>query len=138
MKEGAFLLVAAKRYWKYALWLTAGLSLLALLALNVVFLPIRVEHILVAVAFSLLSSACMAMLVRRAVNARKVPLGEFLVYATLRLLVVIAIIVAYMMMTGERGMRLLPFVGVMSAYFIVLDVLDATFLVKLQKELESA
>ena len=61
-----------------------------------------------------------------------------LVYATLRLLVVIAIIVAYMMMTGERGMRLLPFVGVMSAYFIVLDVLDATFLVKLQKELESA
>lgn len=138
MKEGAFLLVAAKRYWKYALWLTAGLSLLALLALNVVFLPIRVDHILVAVAFSLLSSACMAMLVQRAVNARKVPLGEFLVYATLRLLVVIAIIVAYMMMTGERGMRLLPFVGVMSAFFIVLDVLDAAFLVKLQKELESA
>ena len=138
MTEGVFLNGAARRYWKYALWLTAGVTLLALLTINVASFSIRVEHFVVAVAYSLLSSAWMSALVGKATKERKMPMGQFLFYGVVRLLVALALIVVYMLVTGLRGRLLLPFVGLLSLYFIVIDVLDAAFLVKLQKELEKA
>ena len=66
------------------------------------------------------------------------PMGQFLIYGVVRLLVALALIVVYMLVSGLRGRLLLPFVGLLSLYFIVIDVLDAAFLVKLQKELEKA
>ena len=131
MTEGVFLNGAARRYWKFALWLTAGVTLLALLTINVASFSIRVEHFVVAVAYSLLSSAWMSALVGKATKERKMPMGQFMIYGLVRLLVALALIVVYMLVTGLRGRLLLPFVGLLSLYFIVIDVLDAAFLVKL-------
>lgn len=135
MREG-FLDVAARQYWKHALWLTAGISLIALLAVNVMYAPVYITHILVAVLFSLLSGCAMAMVIKRVATLRKPCMGAFLAYALLRLFAACAIIAVYMMVTGLRGKELLPFVILLAVYFILLDALDAWYMVRVQKELE--
>ena len=134
MREG-FLDVASRQYWKHALWLTAGITLIALLAANVMYAPVNITHIVVAVLFSLLSGCAMAMVIKRVATQRKPCMGSFLTYAVLRIFVACAIIAAYMMVTGLRGRELLPFVILLAVYFILLDVLDAWYMVRVQKEL---
>lgn len=134
--SGGFLDVASRLYWKHALWLTAGITLIALLAANVMYTPVDITHIVVAVLFSLLSGCAMAMVIKRVTTLRKPCLGTFLIYAILRIFVACAIIAAYMMVTGQRGRELLPFVIVLAVYFILLDALDAWYMVKVQKALE--
>jgi len=138
MTRGESRPTAASRYWKYALWLTATLTLLALMAIQMAWLPIQIGHITVAVAFSLLSSACMCLLIGKATRQGRLPIGPLLAYALGRLLVAVALILGYMLGTHARGMQLLPFVGVLVVFFIVIDVLDAAFLVKLQKTLDKS
>lgn len=134
--SGGFLDVASRLYWKHALWLTAGITLVALLAANVMNTPVDITHIAVAVLFSLLSGCAMAMVIKRVTTLRKPCLGTFLIYAIMRILVACAIIAAYMMVTGQRGRELLPFVVVLAVYFILLDALDAWYMVRVQKALE--
>ena len=134
--SGGFLDVASRLYWKHALWLTAGITLVALLASNVMYTPVDITHIAVAVLFSLLSGCAMAMVIKRVTTLRKPCLGTFLIYAIMRIFVACAIIAAYMMVTGQRGRELLPFVIVLAVYFILLDALDAWYMVRVQKALE--
>ena len=133
-----FLRDAPGQYWQRALWLITGLTLVALLLLNTFYWPIKVEELALAVAFSLLSSGVMTLILRkvRSSGPSKMP-GSFMAYAFVRLLAAIAVIVGYMLITGLRKTQLLPFVIVFSVYFIVIDVLDAVYLLKVQKALRS-
>ncbi|MBO4849733.1 MAG: hypothetical protein J5529_02390 [Prevotella sp.] len=124
-----------KAYWKSALWLTAGITLLALLAINTYFLNAKVEHLVAGVAFSLLSAACFTGLLKKVTGENAMTLTPFLVYATARLLTAVAVIGAYMVFTGLRGRALLPFVLVFSTYFILLDALDAWFMMKAVRDI---
>ena len=135
--SAGFLDVASRQYWKHALWLTAGITLIALLAANVMYAPVDISSVMVAVLFSLLSGGAMEMVIKHVAKQRKPCLGTFLTYATLRIVVALALIAGYMMVTGLRGRQLLPFVILLSVYFILLDALDAWYMVRVQKVLES-
>lgn len=119
-----------KAYWKGALWLTAGITLVALVGINTYIISAKVEHLAVGVAFSLLSSACFTGLLKRETARGSITLAPFLTYATARLLAALAVIGAFMALSGLRGRELLPFVIVFSIYFILTDALDALFMVK--------
>lgn len=135
--SGDFVPEAASRYWKHSLWLTVGITLLALLGLNVLYATAYAGIITVAVLFSLLSAVAMTGVLRRVAATRQPCIGAFLAYALLRLAAALACIVGYMMVTGLRGSQLLPFVIVLSAYFILLDALDAWYMVRIQKALRN-
>ena len=114
-----------KAYWKGALWLTAGITLVALVGINTYIISAKVEHLAVGVAFSLLTG-----LLKRETARGSITLAPFLTYATARLLAALAVIGAFMALSGLRGRELLPFVIVFSIYFILTDALDALFMVK--------
>lgn len=119
-----------KAYWMSALWLTAGITLLALVGINTYIISAKVEHLAVGVAFSLLSSACFTGLLKRETAGDSIRLAPFLTYATARLLAALAVIGAFMALSGLRGRELLPFVIVFFTYFILTDALDALYMVK--------
>ncbi|MBR7054551.1 MAG: hypothetical protein IKI26_07315 [Prevotella sp.] len=123
-----------KAYWKSAIWLMAGISLLTLFAMQIWSLQVKVEHICIGVVFSLLFSICFTLLLNKmegngGANAMRV----FLAYATARLLSALAVIASFMALTGQRGRQMMPFVLLFATYFILLDALDAAYMVKVMK-----
>ena len=138
MTTAESLATAPRRYWKYALWTTVGITLAVLLLDNVLFLPVEVSHIITAVVFSLVSALAMKVAIRQAVDSEgRKAMKAFFAYAVARLLVAVALIAGYMAVTGVRGRALLPFVIVLSVYYLVLDVLDAVSMTRVLKALES-
>jgi predicted ferric reductase len=132
-----FLKHAPWTYWQYSLWLIAGLTLVALLLSNTLYWPVKAVELVVTVVFSLLSSAAMALTMRKMLDTgRRSILGAFSAYAALRFLAAIAVIVGYMLITGARRQQLLPFVILFSVFFVILDALDAVYMVKVQRVLE--
>lgn len=128
---------APGQYWQRALWLIAGLTLVTLLLLNTFYWPVKVEELALVVAFSLLCSGVLTLILRKVLSSRRSSvLGVFMTYASVRLLAAIAVFVGYMLITGLRKTQLLPFAILFSVYFIVLDVLDAIFMIKVQRSLE--
>ena len=123
-----------KAYWKRAIWLMAGITLLTLFAMQIWFLQVKVEHIAITVAFSMLFSIWFTLLLKKKEgDGSSNSMREFLLYATARLLAAVAIIASYMALTGLRGRQMLPFVLLFATYFILLDALDAVYMVKVTK-----
>lgn len=136
MRKGDWVEMAHKSYWKYALWIIAGISLLALFAINTFLPEVKVEHIVVSVVFSLVFCAWFSAILRKMLMAKGNPKLPFLVYTTMRALMAIAVVGGYMAYTGVRGRGLLVFALLFSVYFILLDVLDAVFMLKVFKTLQ--
>ena len=137
MRKGSFSENAAGFYWKHALWITAAVTLLMLLAENVFFVGIDVTQVALAVAFALVSSAVMAWMIKRLVKKDSPkPIQEFLTFASLKLAAALALIAGYMITTGLRGAKLLPFAVTLTVYFLLLDALDAFYMVKVQRMIQ--
>ena len=127
----------AHRYWTYSLWLVAGVTLLALLAHNVVLFQLDVMHVFISVLFALLSSVALLMVLKSVLGSKSPRLMKaFFVFSNVRLLAAILLIVGYAWVSHLSGKELLPFVIVLSVYFILQDVLDTLFVVKLHKSME--
>ena len=138
MRKGSFSDNAAGLYWKHALWITAAVTLLMLLAENVFFVGVDVTHVTLAVAFSLLASAMMAWMIKRLVKSDSPkPAKEFLTYSTLKLAAALALIAGYMIITGQKGAKLMPFAVTLAVYYFLLDALDAVYLVKVQRMIQN-
>ena len=60
----------AHRYWTYSLWLVAGVTLLALLAYNVVLFQLDVMHVFISVLFALLSSVALLMVLKSVLGSK--------------------------------------------------------------------
>ena len=123
-----------KAYWKRAIWLMAGITLMTLFAMQTWLLQVKAEHIAIGVLFSMLFSIWFTLLLKKVEgNGGNNAMSAFLVYATARLLSAVAIIAAYMALTGQRGRQMMPFILLFATYFILLDVLDAVYMVKVTK-----
>ena len=134
MKQGCRAGTCHKAYWKMAIWLMAGITLLTLFAMQVWLIEVKVEHIFIGVVFSLLFSIWFTLLLKKVEgNGGNNAMRAFLVYATVRLLSAVAIIAAYMAITGLRGRQMIPFILLFAVYFILLDALDAVYMVKVMK-----
>ena len=122
------------RYWTYSLWLVAGVTLLALLAHNVGLFQLDVTHIFISVLFALSSSVAL-LLVLRSILVSKHPrlMKSFFIFSNIRLLAALLLIVGYAKFSHFGGRELLPFVIVLSVYFILQDVLDTLFVMRLRK-----
>ena len=138
MTTAESLATAPRRYWKYALWTTVGITLVILLLTNALHLPVEVSQIVIGAVFALISALAMTATVRHAVALGGTrSMKAFFVYAVARLLAAIVFIAGYMIVTGARGRALLPFVIVLCIYYLALDVLDAVFMVRVLKALEN-
>lgn len=127
----------AHRYWTYSLWLVAGVTLLALLAHNVVLFQLDVMHVFISVLFALLSSVALLMVLKSVLGSKSPRLMKaFFIFSNVKLLAAILLIVGYAWVSHLSGKELLPFVIVLSVYFILQDVLDTLFVVKLHKSME--
>lgn len=125
-----------KAYWKKAIWLMAGITLLTLFAIQIWHLQVQVEHIAIAVAFSLVFCIWYTLLLKKLEgNGGNNAMRAFMLYVTIRLLAAIAIIGAYMVLTGLRGRQMMPFILLFAIYFLILDALDAIYMVKVTKSL---
>ena len=137
MRNGSFSENAAGLYWKHALWITAAVTLLMLLAENVFFVGIDVTQVALAVAFALVSSAVMAWMIGRLTKSDSPkPIQSFLTFASLKLAAAVVLIAGYMITTGLRGSKLLPFAVTLTVYFLLLDALDAFYMVKVQRMIQ--
>ena len=134
LKVGSPIASITHRYWTYSLWLVAGVSLLALLAHNVVLFQLDVTHIFISVLFALSSSVAL-LLVLRSVLVSKHPrlMKSFFIFSNIRLVAALLLIMGYARFSHLGGKDLLPFVIVLSVYFILQDVLDTLFVVRLRK-----
>ncbi len=134
MKKGCRAGTCHKAYWKRAIWLMAGITLMTLFAMQVWLIQVKVEHITIGVLFSLLFSIWFTLLLRKMEgNGGNNAMRVFLLYATARLFSAVAVIAAYMALTGLRGRQMIPFVLLFATYFILLDALDAVYMVKVTK-----
>lgn len=123
-----------KAYWKMAIWLMAGITLLTLFAMQIWHIEVKVEHIFIGVLFSLLFSTWFTLLLKKVeVNGGNNAMRTFLVYATVRLFSAVVVIAAYMALTRLRGTQMIPFILLFTVYFILLDALDAFYMVKVMK-----
>jgi hypothetical protein len=112
----------------------AGITLMTLFAMQTWLLQVKAEHIAIGVLFSMLFSIWFTLLLKKVEgNGGNNAMRAFLVYATARLLSAVAIIAAYMALTGQRGRQMMPFILLFATYFILLDVLDAVYMVKVTK-----
>ena len=134
MKIDGFLETAHKRYWKVALWVNAAITMVVLLAFNLFYLTAFVDALLLSVAFSLLFSAVYAVVLRRvSTRGNEVSIRSFMTYAVIRLLAAIALIGGYVMVKEGTAREMMPALLVFCAYFILLDAVDAYYMVKMQK-----
>ncbi len=132
-----FLARAPHRYWTYSLWLVAGLTLLALLAYNAVFVQLDVTHVFIVVLFSLLSSVALSLTLKSVIaSAQPRLMKAFFVFSNIRLLAAAALILGYAYCNGSYGKDLLPFVIVFSVYFFLQEVFDTLFVLRLRKKVE--
>ncbi len=112
----------------------AGITLATLFAMQVWLIQVKVEHITIGVLFSLLFSIWFTLLLRKMEgNSGNNAMRVFLLYAAARLFSAVAVIAAYMALTGLRGRQMIPFVLLFATYFILLDALDAVYMVKVTK-----
>ena len=132
-----FLARAPHRYWTYSLWLIAGFTLVALIAYNVFFVQLNVTHICIVVLFSQISSMSLSMTLKHVLASEQPRLMRaFFIFSNIRLLAAIFLIVGYALLSQQRGKELLPFVITLSVYFILQDVLDTLFVVRLRNKVE--
>ena len=132
-----FLARAPHRYWTYSLWLIAGLTLVALIAYNVFFVQLNVTHVFIVVLFALLSSVALSLTLKHVLASEQPRLMRaFFIFSNIRLLAAIFLIVGYALLSQQRGKELLPFVITLSVYFILQDVLDTLFVVRLRNKVE--
>ena len=126
-----FLARAPHRYWTYSLWLIAGLTLVALIAYNVFFVQLNVTHVFIVVLFALLSSVVLSLTLKHVLASEQPRLMRaFFIFSNIRL------IVGYALLSQQKGKELLPFVIILSVYFILQDVLDTLFVVRLRNKVE--
>ena len=59
----------AHRYWTYSLWLVAGVTLLALLAHNIVLFRLDVMHVFISVLFALFSSVALLSVLKSVLSS---------------------------------------------------------------------
>ena len=117
--------------------MSVGISLVVLLMSNVRPMGIDVGYIIADVAFSLISAAVLSIIIRRLlISGSTSPLKAFACYAMLRIVAAVALIAGFMMISGKRGMEILPFVVLFFVFFILQDAIDAVYLVKVQKYLQ--
>ena len=137
LSNGDFKVRAPHRYWTYSLWLIAGLTLLALVAYNVALVQIDVTQVVIAVIFALLSSVCLSLILKRVIaSAPDRLMRAFFLFSNARLLAAFILIVGYAVLSQQSGKGLLPFVILLAVYFILQDVLDTLFVVRLRKNIE--
>ncbi len=137
MNDRGFINTAYKQYWKVALWVTAAITLVTLLSFNLLYLTEFVDVLVISVGFSLLFSAVFSVILRNvASGGRESSVKSFMIYAIIRLLVAVALMGAYVMFKGGTAHDMIPALVVFTAYFILLDVLDAIFMVKIQRAME--
>ena len=129
-----FLVRAPHKYWTFSLWLIAGITLLALVAHNVVLIQLNVTHLFIDVLFTILSSAALSVTLKH-VLASAIPqlMKAFLIFSNVRLVAALVLIVGFALLSHLHGRELLPFVILFSVYFILQDVLDALFMLRLRK-----
>ena len=127
----------AHRYWTYSLWLVAGVTLLALLAHNIVLFRLDVMHVFISVLFALFSSVALLSVLKSVLSSAHPRLMKaFFIFSNIRLVAALILIVGYAWLSHHGGKELLPFVVVLSVYFILQDVLDTLFVVRLRKTIE--
>lgn len=134
MKMDGFLETVHKRYWKVALWVNAAITLVVLLVFNLFYLTAFVDALLLSVAFSLLFSAVYTAILRNvSTRGNEVSIRSFMTYAVIRLLTALALIGGYVMIKEGTAREMMPALIIFCAYFILLDAVDAYFMVKMQK-----
>lgn len=130
------------KYYKYSLWIIAGLSVLLFFLTCVCDWSMEmVNGIVVSVVFSLLSSIVYisvwkALAVSSTKNLTKFYLGAPIV----RMLVAILLIISYLLITVKRptidgfsSSHLLHFIAPFTAYYFALLIFDSIFFVFIEK-----
>lgn len=124
-------------HWKHSLWIIVALSLVALLAMSILYDTSMVEQLIAVVVFSLLSAGSFVVLSRRAAEKGGNSLMKtFLLHSTLRMLVAAAFIILYANSKGwiqtTDKKPLLTFVVLFAAFYFILLIFDAVRVMKWQ------
>lgn len=119
----------AGRYLKQGLWLTAGIFLAGLLAMNVFALDAMLAPLVVSAVFSVLTEAADSAVWRRV--AQRNPEGLTTFYTAVsgfRMLLALAVMLVYYIVAGSGAMTV--FFLVFMSFYVVLLVHHAVFFAK--------
>ena len=125
-------------YNKVALWVLAGLTLVALLLMRVLMQTEWLTAILIAVVFNYASSISYALAWRS--TARRSPelLPKFhLAASVLRLLLAAVVILCYCVAVRKHPEEIKVFAVIFILYYLVMLVFDALFFAKISKQCNS-
>ena len=125
------------RHWKHSIWVVVALSLIALLAMNILYDTSMVEQLIVVVVFSLVSAGSFVALSSHAAKKGGNSLMKsFLLHSTLRMLIAAALIILYANSKGWFHITdkkpLLTFVILFAAFYFILLIFDAVRVMKWQ------
>lgn len=124
----------SKRYWKHSLWLTAGLTFMTLIVIKLCQFDMLVSPMIVSCAFSLVISFFYSFFWRLVAIKHPDNLTTFYTVGSgLRLLLALITMLVYYLVAGRS--KMLPFVAIFMAFYMVMLVYHTLFFSKVAKSI---
>ena len=123
----------AKNYYKYSLWIVAGLTLVGLLVMNLMYRPSMLTPLIISAVTSLVLSIAYGVAWRAvALSAPKTITKFYLVAPALRMIIAALVVLGYCLVVRQRE-QIREFVIIFFIFYFVTLVFDSVFFARLEK-----
>lgn len=124
----------AKNYYKYSLWIVAGLTLVGLLVMNLANKPSMLTPLIISSVTSLVLSIAYGVAWKAvATSAPKTITKFYLAAPALRMIIAALVVLAYCLAVKQRE-QIREFVIIFFIFYLVTLVFDSVFFARLEKK----
>lgn len=124
-----------RKYNKFCLWVIAGATLIALLAINICNANQFVNPLAISVLYALASSIAYGLGWRSVAGTSPDTLSKFyLVASALRMLLALMVAVVFCVVSRDRE-SIINFIIVFAAFYVVMLIFDGVFFARLERKL---
>ena len=124
----------AKNYYKYSLWIVAGLTLVGLLVMNLANKPSMLTPLIISSVTSLVLSIAYGVAWKSvATSAPKTITKFYLAAPALRMIIAALVVLAYCLAVKQRE-QIREFVIIFFIFYLVTLVFDSVFFARLEKK----
>lgn len=132
-KNGDVIAQQAKRYYKYSLWLVAAMTLIALLAANILWQEALIVPVVISAVFSLIASIAYGAAWKSVARSAPKTLTKFYLAAPALRMIAAALVVAVYCVAVRQPEKIRVFAIVFFLFYIVMLILDSVFFARIEK-----
>ena len=124
----------AKNYYKYSLWIVAGLTLVGLLVMNLANKPSMLTPLIISSVTSLVLSIAYGVAWKAVATSAPTTITKFYLAApALRMIIAALVVLAYCLAVKQRE-QIREFVIIFFIFYLVTLVFDSVFFARLEKK----